>query len=358
MVGQVETRKERRARERKEQKLERKNPTPAKPVVENRGKKPLFPWLLMAFCLGVGATLLIFKAQSPKDQEKEIVGKKNTIPTKQTLKGKGFSFVLNLSPEEVDKYDMAELNLLCGSGLDGNEKGDLDQCMKIFDELVEMVRAETQRNWGRWQSNPAEYQNSEAYYRMGMLITVVRQDFGTKYNPKLITDPSKKVDNDGKLTEKDCPPFRIRMVGYSWGGWSSLILTKKLASIAEKPNEHYKIALGTLDPVKTLRGAGGIAAGGLPPYVVKAFNAYQRNGMRVKKGFNWLLKNKFRGEQVAGAVNINATNAKLPDWIIKDKNGNPTQQLVDHATIAWSAGGGRSVYAQWVLDSVKQVNLE
>ena len=25
-------------------------------------------------------------------------------------------------------------------------------------------------------------------------------------------------------------------------------------------------------------------------------------------------------------MNINATNAKLPDWRIKDKNGNPTQQ--------------------------------
>ena len=68
----------------------------------------------MAFCLGVGTTLLILKAKSPKDQEKERVGESKTVPSKQTLKGKDFSFVLNLTPEEVEKYDMAELNLLCG----------------------------------------------------------------------------------------------------------------------------------------------------------------------------------------------------------------------------------------------------
>ncbi len=187
-----ETRKERRARERKEHKQGRSHPEPHRASEVSKNSKLLIPWLILAFILGAATAMILLRAHIKSDKVVQTSSPSNA----QSLNGKDFSFVLSLTPEQVADYDMAELNLLCGSGLDGNEKANLNECKKSLDDLADMVKAETARNWARFQSNPSEYQNSEAYYRMGMLITVIRQDFKAKYNPKLITDPSKRTENE------------------------------------------------------------------------------------------------------------------------------------------------------------------
>jgi hypothetical protein len=187
-----ETRNERRARERREQKQGRSQPVPQRSSDDSRNSKPLIPWLILAFILGAATATILLKKHIKSDEPVQTSSSSDT----QNLNAKDFSFVLSLAPEQVADYDIAELNLLCGAGLDGNEKADLNQCRKALDDLVRMVKAETDRNWQRFQRNPTEYQNSEAYYRMGMVITVIRQDFKAKYNPKLITDPSKRTENE------------------------------------------------------------------------------------------------------------------------------------------------------------------
>ena len=227
-IRQIETRKERRARERREKKKERKH-IETQPFIDNGSSRPLLPFLIVAFCLGVGATVVFLNIKKGKEKESLIKSSKVTLE-KQSLKGKSFSHVLDLTPEEVASYDMVELNLLCGSGLNGNEKDDLDQSLKTFDSLVEMVRQETKRNWRRWEQNPAEYENSEVYYRMGMLITVVRQDFKAKYNPKLITDPSKRIGND--IFYKDASNVFLQ----------GLLTGKKMGTCASMPVLYVAIA--------------------------------------------------------------------------------------------------------------------
>lgn len=187
-----ETRKERRARERREHKQGRSHPEPHRPSEVNQNSKLLIPWLILAFILGVATATLLLRLNTKSDEVAHTSSPSNA----HSLNDKDFSFVLSLSPEQVADYDMAELNLLCGTGLNGNEKVNLNQCRKALNDLTKMVKAETERNWQRFQRNPSEYQNSEAYYRMGMLITVIRQDFKAKYNPKLITDPSKRTENE------------------------------------------------------------------------------------------------------------------------------------------------------------------
>lgn len=187
-----ETRKERRARERREQKQGRSQPVPQRSSDDSRNSKPLIPWLILAFILGVATAALLLRSNTKSDEFAGTSSPSNA----QSINDKDFSFVLSLTPEQVADYDMAELNLLCGTGLNGNEKVNLNQCRKALDDLTKMVKAETERNWQRFQRNPSEYQNSEAYYRMGMLITVIRQDFKAKYNPKLITDPSMRTENE------------------------------------------------------------------------------------------------------------------------------------------------------------------
>ena len=187
-----ETRNERRARERREQKQGRSQPVPQRSSDDSRNSKPLIPWLILAFILGAATATILLKKHIKSDEPVQTSSSSDT----PSLDARDFSSVLSLTPEQVADYDIAELNLLCGAGLDGNEKVNLNQCRKALDDLVKMVKSETDRNWERFKRNPSEYQNSEAYYRMGMVITVIRQDFKAKYNPKLITDPSKRAENE------------------------------------------------------------------------------------------------------------------------------------------------------------------
>ena len=50
------------------------------------------------------------------------------------------------------------------------------------------MRSETERNLHRYRENPKEYENSEAYFRVLMMGTVLQQDFKVRYNP----DPEKR----------------------------------------------------------------------------------------------------------------------------------------------------------------------
>ena len=51
------------------------------------------------------------------------------------------------------------------------------------------MRLETDRHLYRFRQNPGEYNNSEAYFRMLMMATVLQQDFGMHYNPARIATP-------------------------------------------------------------------------------------------------------------------------------------------------------------------------
>lgn len=136
--------------------------------------------------VGVKLFFPVSKKEAPESKDKIV-----HVP-KLSLRGKTYGNILDLAPEEVPAVDIAELNLLCGSGLNGTKDIDIEKCLDRLDQLTEMVRSETKRNWNRWQQNPAQYQNSIAHYKMGMVITVVRQDYKARYNPDLITIPSKE----------------------------------------------------------------------------------------------------------------------------------------------------------------------
>lgn len=103
-------------------------------------------------------------------------------------------------------------------------------------------------------------------------------------------------NNDGKIDKKDCPPFDLRIVGYSWGGWTAMSLSHVLSndSTFENVND-LEITLGTLDPVKTMRygragrdrrnnrdnfrDISGSLVRSRARRVVEWRNIYQRNGL-------------------------------------------------------------------------------
>gem|GEM_PF-5396817 len=128
-------------------------------------------------------------------------------------------------------------------------------------------------------------------------------------------------NGDGKLDSNDCPPFDIRIVGYSWGGWSALQVVHKLTSSRKVKNaEDLKIQIGTLDPVRSGRSpnAGyptyvdgrptppsGPSYGSIPRRgVIKAINYYETYGL---EGAPAALRWMFHGVSVSGATNYNVT---------------------------------------------------
>lgn len=111
--------------------------------------------------------------------------------------------LLALKPRQIEELDIGLTNLLCAEGLRGSEDLDLDKALDRLDEMAIRVRLETDRNMHRFRAAPAEYENSEAYFQMLMLVTVLQQDFGIRYNPDRVTpvgvfEPNEKFYADSR----------------------------------------------------------------------------------------------------------------------------------------------------------------
>jgi len=106
------------------------------------------------------------------------------------------SELLALPPREVERCDIALVNLLCAEGLPGAGAGRDSEYLATLDRWALRVRSETKRNLYRFRANPAEYENSEAYFRMLMMAVVLYEDFGVRYNPERIALPSRAGFHD------------------------------------------------------------------------------------------------------------------------------------------------------------------
>ena len=93
--------------------------------------------------------------------------------------------LLALSTEQLEHCDVGLMNLLCAEGLPGAEQLDVQASLKVLDSFAETVRFETQRHAYRFNEHPDQFRQSLGYYRMMMLGTVLAEDVGIHYNPKL-----------------------------------------------------------------------------------------------------------------------------------------------------------------------------
>ena len=100
-----------------------------------------------------------------------------------------YTDLLDMSDDELARVDIALVNLLCAEGLPGSEKLDKRAVLGKLDRWAEQVQAETDRHWIKFHRDPGDYENSEAYFRMLVLISVLQLDLGVRYEPKRIRDP-------------------------------------------------------------------------------------------------------------------------------------------------------------------------
>ena len=87
------------------------------------------------------------------------------------------------------RIDIARANLLTAKAAPGAENIDVDAILQTLDQWAKHVASETDRHMYRWHQNPAEYNHSKGYFRMLMLIVVLQEDYGVRYNPARIHDP-------------------------------------------------------------------------------------------------------------------------------------------------------------------------
>lgn len=151
--------------------------------------RPRFPNWALPFLVGAVlasvAFLAISKSAKPPTPKPPASIISNDLPS--------FGELAMMPPAELAKQDIALLNLRCADGL---TDVDIDKCLATLDRWAEAVKRDTDRHLYKFQQNPAEYENSEGYFRMMMLITVLQQDFNVHYNPDRIRSVDFKNPDD------------------------------------------------------------------------------------------------------------------------------------------------------------------
>ena len=93
-----------------------------------------------------------------------------------------------MGEEELGQQDIAEVHLACAVGLPGSEKIDIDSCRFKLDFWTRSVESYTQKMLPQFRRKRHQYENSEAYFRVLCLITVLQRDHGVHYNPDKIPE--------------------------------------------------------------------------------------------------------------------------------------------------------------------------
>jgi tetratricopeptide (TPR) repeat protein len=110
--------------------------------------------------------------------------------------------LLNLDAASLSRVPIAQLNLLCAQNLaDSSTPAASTASETTIKEWAAKVRSETDRHFYRFQQDPAEYENSEAFFRMLMLTVVLAEDFQVHYNPARTAGPGSRPDNDGFFSD-------------------------------------------------------------------------------------------------------------------------------------------------------------
>jgi hypothetical protein len=112
-------------------------------------------------------------------------------------------------------YDVAAANLMAAVGLRGAEDLDVGNALTWLDRAAHRIDIETLRHSYRFRDRPEEFENSAAYFCMLVMVTVLRKEFGVRYNPARIRDPKFQ---DPFCLDPDCSDSRDLFIHGMIGG--------------------------------------------------------------------------------------------------------------------------------------------
>lgn len=82
------------------------------------------------------------------------------------------------SPEELNRYDIAAVNLACADGLPGSESLNIAACLATLDQWASRVRRYTRDAWNDYQRDPEQYNRQRGFFRFLCLVTVLKHPNG------------------------------------------------------------------------------------------------------------------------------------------------------------------------------------
>ncbi|HTD68550.1 MAG TPA: transglutaminase family protein [Candidatus Limnocylindria bacterium] len=135
--------------------------------------------------------MLHSKFQKAKSVSEATKSAQISEPKPTTLKE-----LLALSPAEIERCDIARMNLLCAEGLRGAEILNVESFLTRLDGIAKHVELETRRHYYRFQNNKAEFNHSEGYFRMLLMAVTLQEDLKIRYNPERITPVGVFEPND------------------------------------------------------------------------------------------------------------------------------------------------------------------
>jgi len=112
------------------------------------------------------------------------VGSSELVSTNLFIQPTNLTQLLALPPDQLEKVDIARIDLLCAEALPTSANLDIEQCLKTLDEWVSEVKIETERNYHRFVEHPEKFKNSLGYYRMAVMAAVLCQDLRVHYDPQ------------------------------------------------------------------------------------------------------------------------------------------------------------------------------
>ena len=97
----------------------------------------------------------------------------------------------------LQRMDIARMNLVCAEGLPGAGQLDITNSVEVIDQMASRVKSETERHAYRFHKNPAEFENSEGFFRMTMMMVVLAEDFRVRYAPNKMATAANASMGDG-----------------------------------------------------------------------------------------------------------------------------------------------------------------
>ncbi len=92
-------------------------------------------------------------------------------------------------PDYLGKLDVAALNLMCAGGLPHAEF-DIVKQQSWLDDAARKAEFDTRRHWYRFNNSPTTYNDSPGYFCCYFLLQTLQEDFGVRYNPARVSDPT------------------------------------------------------------------------------------------------------------------------------------------------------------------------
>ncbi len=121
--------------------------------------------------------------------------------------------LVSLTGEELARVSLERINLACAKGLPGANQLPAEALLKELERFAELVKKETARNYHRFLERPQEYQNSEEFFKVGLMNTVLGLDLGVHYNKDKIVEPTLESMMDKSFYDNSDDVFLTGLLG-------------------------------------------------------------------------------------------------------------------------------------------------